>query len=70
MTQLIVNVEDVSLLSELKHAIMMLRGVSSITEKSDVESSLNLVTQQAIEDARSGNTLKCNSFEEYLELVK
>lgn len=70
MTQLIVNVEDVSLLSELKHAIMMLRGVSSITEKSDVESSLNPVTQQAIEDARSGNTLKCNSFEEYLELVK
>lgn len=70
MTQLIVNVEDVSLLSELKHAILMLRGVSSITEKEEVESSLNPVTQQAIEDAKSGNTLKCNSFEEYLELVK
>ena len=33
MTQLIVNVEDISLLGELKHAIMMLRGVVSITEK-------------------------------------
>ena len=40
------------------------------TEKEEVESSLNPVTQQAIEDAKSGNTLKCNSFEEYLELVK
>ena len=33
MTQLIVNVEDISLLAELKRAIMMLRGVGSITEK-------------------------------------
>lgn len=33
MTQLIVNIEDVSLLSELKRAIMMLRGVVSISER-------------------------------------
>ena len=69
MTQLIVNVEDISLLSDLKKAIMMLRGVASISEKNDV-SNVNTDTLKAMEEARSGNTIKCNSFEEYLKLVQ
>lgn len=66
MTQLIVNIEDVSLLSELKRAIMMLRGVVSISEKENVNES----TQKAMEEAKNGNTIKCSSFEEYLKLVE
>lgn len=66
MTQLIVNIEDVSLLSELKRAIMMLRGVVSISEKENV----NETTLKAMEEAKNGNTIKCSSFEEYLKLVE
>ena len=69
MTQLIVNVEDISLLSDLKKAIMMLRGVASISEKNDV-SNVNTDTLKAMEEAKAGNTIKCNSFEEYLKLVQ
>ena len=65
MTQLIVNIEDVSLLSELKRAIMMLRGVVSISEKKNV----NETTLKAMEEAKNGNTIKCSSFEGYLETV-
>ena len=64
MTQLIVNIEDVSLLSELKRAIMMLRGVVSISEKENV----NETTLIAMEEAKNGNTIKCSSFEEYSSL--
>ena len=64
MTQLIVNIEDVSLLSELKRAIMMLRGVVSISEKENVNES----TQKAMEEAKNGKTIKCSSFEEYSSL--
>lgn len=65
MTQIIVNVEDVSLLAELKRAIMMLRVVGSITERTDVTTVSNETTLQAIEEAKSGKTIKCSSFEEY-----
>ena len=70
MTQLIVNVEDISLLAELKRAIMMLRGVGSITEKSDVTTVSNETTLKAIEEAEAGKTIKCSSFEEYLKVVQ
>lgn len=66
MTQLIVNIEDTSLLSDLKRAIMMLRGVVSISEKEN----LNETTLKAMEDAQKGNTIRCSSFEEYLKLVQ
>ena len=68
MTQLIVNIEDVSLLAELKRAISMLRGVGTVMEKKS--DTVNKTTLKAMEDARAGRTVKCNSFEEYLELVK
>jgi hypothetical protein len=68
MTQLIVNIEDVSLLSELKRAISKMPGVGSISEKK--AETLNNTTMQALEDAEAGKTIKCENFEEYLELVK
>lgn len=70
MTQIIVNVEDVSLLADLKRAIMMLRGVSSITEKTDVTNDSYETTLRAMEEAKTGKTIKCSSFEEYLKAVK
>ena len=53
MTQLIVNVEDVSLLAELKRAITMLRGVGSIVERTD-EAVPNKTTLKAMNEAKSG----------------
>ena len=69
MTQLIVNIEDTSLLTDLKRAIMMLRGVASISETND-DTTYNEVTLKAMEEAQNGNTIKCSSFEEYLKLVQ
>ena len=71
MTQLIVNIEDASLLEELKAAIKMLRGIGTITERNDSNSvEYNETTIQAMEEAKNGDTIKCSNFEEYLELVK
>ena len=70
MTQLIVNVEDISLLAELKRAIMMLKGVGSITERTETTLAFNEKTIEAMNDAKMGNTIKCRSFEEYLKLVE
>lgn len=71
MTQLIVNIEDVSLVEELKAAIKMLKGIGSVTEKNESNATdYNETTLQAMEEAKVGDTIKCNSFEEYLELVK
>jgi len=69
MTQLIVTIEDVSLLPDLKKAIKMLRGVSTISVKKS-ENKINTTTLRAIQDAKEGRTIKCESFEEYLEKVK
>ncbi len=59
MTQLIVNIEDVSLVDELKAAIKALRGVNSIIEMSETTTSNYDITQtdaykEAMEDIRSG----------------
>jgi len=66
---LIVTIEDVSLLPDLKKAIKMLRGVSTISVKKS-ENKINTTTLRAIQDAKEGRTIKCESFEEYLEKVK
>lgn len=69
MTQLIVTIEDASLLPDLKKAIKMLRGVGNISVKKS-ETSLNETTLRAMRDVKEGRTIKCKSFEEYLEKVK
>ena len=69
MTQLIVTIEDASLLPDLKKAIKMLRGVGNISVKK-AETSLNETSLRAMRDVKEGRTIKCKSFEEYLEKVK
>ena len=68
MNQLIVTVEDASLLSDLKKAISMLRGVSSVLSNTD--EAYNETTLKAMRDANEGNTIKCTSFEDYLAKVR
>lgn len=69
MPQLIVTVEDASLLSDLKKAIKMLRSVGDISiRKSDM--SLNEKTLRPMRDVKEGKTIKCKNFEDYLDKVK
>ncbi len=72
MTQLIVSIEDVRLLPDIKKAIALLRGVGNITESEVNGASMEVkdVTLRAMRDAREGRTIKCESFEDYLEKVK
>ena len=69
MPQLIVTIEDASLLPDLKKAIKMLRGVGNISVKK-AETPLNENTLRAMRDVKEGHTIKCKSVEEYLEKVK
>ena len=67
MTELIVKVEDTSLLPDLKRAIKLLRGVASIAVKKEKPVD---VTLQAMRDAEEGRTVKCMDFEDYLKKVQ
>lgn len=68
MTQLIVSLEDASMLSDIKKAIRMLRGVASVrvSETSDIPNS---TTIRAIEELESGQTVVCEDFNAYMNLV-
>lgn len=66
MSQLIVNIEDASLLSQLKKAISLLKGVSKVQVKRTTD-TLNKKTIKAIKSAEDGDTIKCDSFGEYLK---
>lgn len=67
MTELIVKVDDASLLPDLKRAIKLLRGVASIVVKKEKPVD---VTLQAMRDAEEGRTVKCMDFEDYLKKVQ
>lgn len=67
MTELIVKVDDASLLPDLKRAIKLLRGVASIAVKKEKPAD---VTLQAMRDAEEGRTVKCMDFEDYLKKVQ
>ncbi len=67
MTELIVKVDDASLLPDLKRAIKLLRGVASIAVKKEKPVD---VTLQAMRDAEEGRTVKCMDFEDYLKKVQ
>lgn len=68
MTQLIVSIEDNSMISDIEKAIGMLKGVVSVTSSSTLTATDE--TLSAMKDAKEGNTIKCMSFEDYLEKVK
>lgn len=68
MTQLVVEIEDPSVVANIKKAISMLRGVSKVHVKKNVVP--NAQTRQAIHEIETGDTIKCSSFEDYLDKVK
>ncbi len=66
MTQLIVSIDNPSMLADISSAIKMIRGVVAVkTEKAKP----NATTLSAIDDAKNGNTIHCTSFEDYKKLV-
>lgn len=69
MTQLIVSLEDASMLSEIKKAIRLLRGVVSV-KVAEAPAVPNAMTVEAIEELNNGHTIVCEDFESYLKLVK
>ena len=70
MTQLILNIEDASMLTQIKKACSLLRGVNSVKVVKKNEDIPNKATWKAMEAAKRGETIKCASFEEYLKCVQ
>lgn len=68
MTQLIVSLEDSSMLSDIKKAIRKLKGVASVSvsESADLP---NVTTAKAIQELEKGDTVVCEDFNAYLKLV-
>ena len=69
MTQLIVSVDDASVLADIKKAIRLLKGVASV-KVCKSENIPNKTTIQAIEEAAKEKTIKCGDFKGYLKLVE
>ena len=66
MTELVVRVEDASLLTDIKRAIKMLRGVTSVTltkraKKTGIEKGL--------EDIRKGNVYYAKDSEDLIKQI-
>jgi hypothetical protein len=70
MPQLMITIDDASLLPGIKKAIKRLQGVTRISVSKPKITSASRKTLHAIQDAREGKTTRCVSFEDYLEKVK
>ncbi|MCM1310727.1 MAG: hypothetical protein NC301_06855 [Bacteroides sp.] len=68
MTQLTVSIESPDMLRDVKKAISMIRGVISV-KSIKTKSKSNSTTVAAIEEARSGKTIHCGSFENYKRMM-
>jgi hypothetical protein len=66
MTQLTVSIEDVSMLDQIKQAISLLRGVSSVTLKRSKKTSMD----RAIEDIEQGRVYKYNSLDDLIKEIE
>jgi hypothetical protein len=66
MTQLTVSIEDVSMLEQIKQAISMLKGVSSVTLKRKPKTGM----ERAIEDIEEGRVYDANSVEDLINQCK
>ena len=62
MTQLTVSIEDVSMLDQIKQAISLIRGVSSVTLKRRRKTSMD----RAIEDIEQGRVYKYDSLDDLI----
>lgn len=72
MTQLIVSLEDNSMLGDIKKAIKLLRGVTSVKTYgvSNKKSKINAETEEAINELESGRGIVCDDMDSYLRLVR
>ena len=66
MTQLTVSIEDVSMLDQIKQAISLIRGVSSVTLKRLRKTSMD----RAIEDLEQGRVYKYDSLDDLIKEIE
>ena len=66
MAQLTVSVEDVSMLDQIRQAISMLRGVSSVSLKPQTKTGMD----RAIDDIKNGRVYEADSVEDLIKQCK
>jgi hypothetical protein len=66
MTQLTVSIEDVSMLDQIKQAISLICGVSSVTLKRRRKTSMD----RAIEDIEQGRVYKYDSLDDLIKEIE
>ena len=66
MTQLTVSIEDVSKLEQIKQAISLIRGVSSVTLKRQRKNGMD----RALEDLKNGRVYEAKSLEDLINQCK
>ena len=66
MTQLTVSIEDASMLDQIRQAISLLRGVTSVTLKRHAKTGMD----RAIDDIKSGRVYEASSVEDLIKQCK
>ena len=66
MIQLTVSVEDVSMRDQIRQAISMLRGVSSVSLKRQTKTGMD----RAIDDIKNGRVYEADSVEDLIKQCK
>ena len=66
MTQLTVSIEDVSMLDQIRQAISLLRGVTSVTLKRQTKTGMD----RAIDDIKQGRVYEASSVEDLIKQCK
>jgi len=66
MPQLTVSVEDVSMLDQIRQAISLLRGVSSVSLKRQTKTGMD----RAIDDIKNGRVYEADSVEDLIKQCK
>jgi len=66
MTQLTVSIEDVSMLDQIRQAISLLRGVTSVSLKRQHKTGMD----RAIDDIKHGHVYEASSVEDLINQCK
>ena len=66
MAQLTVSIEDASMLDQIRQAISLLRGVTSVTLKRQAKTGMD----RAIDDIKSGRVYEASSVEDLIKQCK
>ena len=66
MTQLTVSIEDVSMLDQIRQAISLLRGVTSVSLKRQAKTGMG----RAIDDIKNGRVYEADSVEDLIKQCK